>query len=474
MSLVTTHHPYGVLNLAQATARRAFSPRYFSSSAPRSKPRAVILGSGWGGYNVLRGINKQEYNVTVISPNTYFNFTPLLASTAVGTLEFRCAVEPVRRYTPEATFYQAWCDEIDFMTKQLKCTPASRPSESEPTGDSDTLVKVAEPFTIPFDKLIIAVGAYSQTFNIPGVKEHAHFLKDVKDARKIRSRIFECFEQASQPLLSDIERRNLLNFCIVGGGPTGIEFSAELHDLIHSDIVRHYPSLARLCKITVYDVAPHILGSFDQSLRSYTEKTLSREGIRILTNHHVERVEKGKMIVKEVGEVPFGILVWSTGLSPNPVVAGTSAVTKHEKTGSIITDEHLNVIMTDGKPNPDVWAIGDAAVIPDQPLPATAQVAAQKAQYMVKKLNKIAKDKPYPRQFSFHNKGSLAYIGNWKAIYDRTPGEAETFMSKETGRVAWLLWRSAYFTMTLSLRNKILIPTCWFLNWIFGRDITRF
>lgn len=93
------------------------------------------------------------------------------------------------------------------------------------------------------------------------------------------------FEQASQPLLSDIERRNLLNFCIVGklvtkyecinahlltgGGPTGIEFSAELHDLIHSDIVRHYPSLARLCKITVYDVAPHILGSFDQNLRRW-------------------------------------------------------------------------------------------------------------------------------------------------------------------------------------------------------------
>lgn len=100
------------------------------------------------------------------------------------------------------------------------------------------------------------------------------------------------FEQANQPTLTDIERRNLLNFCIVGGGPTGVEFAAELHDLLHTDIARHYPrNLVRLARINLYDVAPNILGMFDQSLRKYTEKTLSREGINIHTSHNVERVE---------------------------------------------------------------------------------------------------------------------------------------------------------------------------------------
>ncbi|KAF8964751.1 pyridine nucleotide-disulfide oxidoreductase-domain-containing protein [Flammula alnicola] len=467
MSLTTIHtrHAWETCRNSKLSSPSRVLPftRYFSSSSPRSKQRVVILGSGWGGYNVLRGINKRDYNVTVVSPNTYFNFTPLLASTAVGTLEFRCAIEPVRRYAPEATFYQAWCDEIDFTQKELKCMPATRPSDSEPTGDTDALVQTGSPFTLHYDKLIIAVGAYSQTFNIPGVKEHAHFLKDIKDARKIRGRIFECFEQANQPSLSDIERRRLLNFCIVGGGPTGIEFSAELHDLIHSDIAKHYPALARLCKITIYDVAPHILGSFDQSLRNYTENTLSREGIRILTNHHVERVEKGKMIVKEIGEVPFGMLVWSTGLSPNPLVKAASDVKKNPKTSSLITNEHLNIIMNDDKPNPDVWAIGDAAQISGAPLPATAQVAVQKAKYVMKKVNKLARDHESPEPFSFQNRGSLAYIGNWKAIYDRSAGKEseEGFMQKETGRTAWLLWRSAYFTMALSTRNKILIPAYW-------------
>jgi len=327
-------------------------------------------------------------------------------------------------------------------------------------------------FTLRYDKLVIAVGAYSQTFNVPGVKEHAHFLKDVRDARAIRTRIIECFEQANQPTLSDIQRRNLLNFCIVGGGPTGVEFSAELHDLLHAEIERHYPALARMAKITLYDVAPNILGNFDKSLGVYAEDKFRRDGISIKTRHHVERVEKDRMFVKEQGEVPFGLLVWSTGLAPNPLIQSIDSLEKHEKTQSLFTDQNLNVIRKEGHVDPDIWAIGDAANIKGQLLPATAQVANQKAKYLAQKLNKIVKDQEHTKAFEFHNKGSLAYLGDWKAIYDRS--SAENVKTKESGRLAWLLWRSAYFTMTLSVRNKILVPTYWFLNWIFGRDLTRF
>ncbi|PPQ92198.1 hypothetical protein CVT25_008972 [Psilocybe cyanescens] len=454
----TPFRPSLASRVLQATAR-------WYNPTSQHKKRVVILGSGWGGYNVLRGLDKEHWDVTIISPNTYFNFTPLLASTAVGTLELRCAVEPVRRYTPKATYYQAWCDEIDFTQKRLKCMPATRPPGAEPTESQDTVKHNPGPsFTLEYDKLVIAVGAYSQTFNIPGVKEHAHFLKDVKDARQIRSRILECFEQANQPFLTDTQRRNLLNFCIVGGGPTGIEFAAELRDLLHTDMKARYPLLAKLAKITVYDVAPNILGSFDQSLRKYTEKHLSQEGITLLTKHHVDRIESGKLIVRETGEVPFGLLVWSTGLAPNPVVKASSEAKKDPKTLSLITDDNLNIIMKDGAPNPDVWAIGDAARIEDVPLPATAQVshlwtspvAAQKAKYVIKTFKSLSKNKPYPKPFQFINQGSLAYIGNWKAIYDRPAADGTNtgFMQKETGRLAWLLWRSAYFTMTLSWRNN--------------------
>ncbi|KAL1692910.1 hypothetical protein GGG16DRAFT_89324 [Schizophyllum commune] len=494
-----------VRSIPRAPAKPAYS-RAFSASASCSKERLVILGSGWGSYEVLRGIDKKRWDVTVVSPNSYFNFTPLLASCSVGTLELRCATEPVRRYAPQITSYQAWCDSIDFKNKTLKCMPSTPPvhppsdsrvpstsSTSESTTDrSQTPSPSYSPqtdspppatnvaFTIPYDRLVIGVGAYSQTFNTPGVKENALFLKDVRDARAIRARILDCFEQANQPTLSDIDRRNLLNFCIVGGGPTGVEFAAELHDLIHAEIQSHYPTLARMARITLYDVAPSILGMFDRELVNYTENTLRREGVRIRTGHHVERVERDRMIVTEQGEVPFGLLVWSTGLAPNPLVSSITELQKDKKSGRTIqVDGHLNALRADGTPDPNIWVIGDAAQVPDAILPATAQVANQQAKFLTRQLNRIAKDKSVDRVFEFHNMGSLAYIGNWKAIYDRGSskngnGDKPAPFTKETGRIAWLLWRSAYFTRTLSVRNKILVPFYWFLNWIFGRDLTRF
>ncbi|KAG1732120.1 NDE1, mitochondrial external NADH dehydrogenase [Suillus lakei] len=401
--------------------------RTFTSSAPRSKQRLVILGSGWGGYEILRAIDKKRWNVTMVSPTNAFNFTPLLASCAVGTLEFRCAVEPVRKFSPQVACYQAWCDTIGLFQMPATAPLKFEGSASVPLAGTTTRETSYPP--------VIAVGAYSQTFNVPGVKEHAHFLKDVRDARAIRTRIIDC------------------------GGPTGVEFSAELHDLLHAEIERHYPSLARMAKITLYDVAPNILAGFDKSLGVYAENKFRRDGISIKTRHHVERVEKDRMFVREQGEVPFGLLVWSTGLAPNPLIQSIDSLEKHDKTQSLFTDQNLNVITKEGHADPDVWAIGDAANIKGQLHPATAQVANQKGKYLAQKLNKIVKDQEHTKPFEFQNQGSLAYLGDWKAIYDRS--SADTVKTKETGRVAWLLWRSAYFTMTLSIRNKILVPTYW-------------
>ncbi|RPD52482.1 hypothetical protein L227DRAFT_582086 [Lentinus tigrinus ALCF2SS1-6] len=134
----------------------------------------------------------------------------------------------------------------------------------------------------------------------------------------------------------------------------------------------------------------------------------------------------------------------------------------------------MNVIMKDtNAPDPDVFAIGDSATIENESLPATAQVANQQAKYLTKKLNRLIRNSTHATPFKFQNAGSLAYVGDWEAIFDRTKA-ARGPKGKETGRVAWLLWRSAYFTKTLSVRNKILVPVYWFLNWIFGRDLSRF
>lgn len=511
----------------------------------------VVLGSGWAGYALARDLDPKKYERIIISPRSYFVFTPLLASTSVGTLEFRSVLEPVRRLQPDR-FHQGWADSIDFDNKviQVETNPdadelssrtlpppqppkgasSSNAKDSEAKtaviGESATKVdtvtkKKGEVISVSYDKLIIAVGSYSQTFGIPGVREHANFLRDVGDARSIRLRVLQCFERADQPNTTDEQRQKLLNFAIVGGGPTGIEFAAELHDLVHDDLTKLYPRLVPFAAITVYDVAPKVLPMFDKKLSAYAIELFKRQGIQVKTEHHLQAIRpdddgKGglKLKIQEHGddEVGAGLVVWSTGLMQNPLIGkivsqelrGPVSTTeveqarssqpwqiiKDKRSGGIVTDDHLRVRVSNEKNTesgpeedsskatlgtavlPDVFAIGDCAVIESEALPATAQVASQQAKYLSKALNKYGALGVDPmeqaKSFRFRNLGTLAYLGSWRAILQSDSSNGIT------GRLAWVLWRGAYITRSMSIRNKIMVIVHWVMTWLFGRDISRF
>jgi len=483
----------------------------------------VILGSGWAGYTVARRLDPKKFQTVLVSPRSYFVFTPLLASTSVGTLEFRVALEPVHSRRSKVSFFQGWADSVDFANKKVTVEEAvedprqsSALIRSHHEGESlekrlqEKAIKFdkGELFDLNYDKLIIAVGCYSQTFGIPGVKEHALFLKDVGDARKIRNRLLACFETAALPTTSDEMRKYLLNFAIVGGGPTGIEFSAELHDIIVQDLSRIYPELMKFVNITIYDVAPTVLSMFDEQLSKYATKTLSREGVTIKTSHHVVELREGvpashqkdqkirdkrtcyTLRTEEEGDIGVGMVVWSTGLQMNPFVENALSKTfqlqvdgvnisnddgwvvkKQPKTGAIITNDKLQVILESKSESDkrrtvmkDIFAIGDCALLEGTMFPATAQVAAQKADWLGKRLNKGDIER---KEFKWRDLGVMAYIGNYKAIMQSGRGH------NVSGRPAWLIWRGAYLTKTVSLRNKVLIPIIWALNWMFGRDTSR-
>ncbi|KAK6822684.1 hypothetical protein PG987_014229 [Apiospora arundinis] len=478
------------------------------------KERVVILGSGWAGYGFARTLDPNKFERVMISPRSYFVFTPLLAGTAVGTLEFRATLESVRGLGLDH-FHQGWADDIDFNRKVIRVEAnvsddlASKAnqiiSKKSSSPDSPSSSKQGEIFDVPYDKLVIACGSYSQTFGIEGVRDHAFFLRDVGDARKIRLKVLQLFEKAALPTTSDEERKKLLHFAIVGGGPTGIEFAAELHDLIRDDLSKIYPGLQKFIDITVYDVAPKVLPMFDQSLATYAMNHFKREGIQVKTQHHLTRIRPDedcegcmKLNIKEYGdeEVNAGIVVWSTGLMQNPLVekvtgkvfdcppiaggeslSGQIKLQRDPKTGSILTDHHLrvNVLPKDTPaekgsefPHPgamsDVYAIGDCAALPDQALPATAQVASQKAVYLAKGFNK---GNVGEKEFKFKNWGTMTYLGNWKAIHQSSADDLK-------GWTAWVLWRTAYLTKSMSIRNKIMVPIYWCITWLFGRDISRF
>lgn len=265
--------------------------------------------------------------------------------------------------------------------------------------------------------------------------------------------------------------------------------------------------------ITIYDVAPNVLSMFDPHLQKYASKLFNRQGIQIRTSHHVREITADAVVTVEEGRVPVGIVVWSTGLAPNPYISdamgqtftfppspGTAAaaadkaaphddsgkeykVVKDPKAGRLQVDTHLRVQVTPTDdsfpPSPlrNVFALGDCAAVESKQLPATAQVANQQAVWLAKALNHAARtqhnlgkefvDVGSEKDFKFHSLGIMAYLGGWRAITQSGRQEIK-------GRLAWVLWRTAYLSKSVSWRNRILIPTYWFVNWLLGRDINRF
>lgn len=507
------------------------------------KERVVILGSGWGGYTMSRRLSPQSFSPIVISPRSYFVFTPLLTDAASGSLDFSNIVEPVRDPHAKVDFIQAAARSIDLKRKTILCeatvvksgvTETPRIPEDERQVDEGPESKAKNPeqgsrwweqgemFEVPYDKLVIAVGAISRTFGTPGIRENAFFFKDIGDAKRVKRRVRECFELAVLPTTSPEMQKWLLHFAIVGAGPTGTELAASLRDFIYKDMMKLYPALDGIPKISLYDVAPNVLSSFDASLSRYAMETMKSEGIDIKTSHHVENLRWGApgdkpphkmdpkrsltLTTKEEGEVGVGMCVWVTGNAMNKFVSqGLDKVDefpvdsvktslqatkddqsswefkKFSKKGALLVDGHLRVQLQDNTGRTavlqDVFALGDNAMIETGAPPATAQATFQEAKWLAKHLNKKDVDQSPP--FSFRNMGTMAYIGSERALMqiphdDRNGSRSKYLPEGITGRMASLVWNAAYITMSISWRNKLRVAFRWTLNRLFGRDISRF
>ena len=287
-----------------------------------SKKKLVILGSGWGSASLLKKIDASEYNITVVSPRNFFLFTPLLPSCTTGTIEHRSIMEPIRAIIrnkeASVTYYEAEATNIDYENKKLVIKESANHDREEASGTR----------TIDFDYLVIGVGAQNSTFGIPGVQDNACFLKEIPDAQKIRQKIMDRIEAASFKNLDDEDRKRLLHTVVVGGGPTGVEFAAELQDFFEEDLKKWIPEIAKDFKVTLVEALPNVLPSFSKQLIEYTEKTFQAEKITVLTKTMVKKVTSDVVTAeatksdgtKEIIELPYGLLVWATGNSARPVI----------------------------------------------------------------------------------------------------------------------------------------------------------
>lgn len=438
----------------------------------------------------------------VISPRNYFLFTPLLPSCTTGTIEHRSIMEPIRTILrskkASVKFYEAEASSIDPERKVVRLIDTS-----EIRGD----ITETE---VPYDMLVVGVGAENATFGIPGVREHSCFLKEIGDAQKISKRIMDCVETAAFKDQSPEEVDRLMHMVVVGGGPTGVEFAGELQDFFQEDIKKLVPDISDRFKVTLIEALPNVLPMFSKQLIEYTEKSFREEQqINVHTKTVVKKVTDKTVEAevtrpggkKETVVFPYGLLVWATGNAVRPVVKDLMAAIPAQKNSrrGLAVNEYLVVQGTR-----DIWAVGDCAVAGYAP---TAQVASQEGAFLARLFNNMAKTEAlenkiselsssinvqpgnsaaisreieeHERQlrrikdvkpFHYSHQGSLAYIGSEKAVADVTWFNGNVAAA---GSLTFLFWRSAYISMCFSTRNRLLVINDWLKSKVFGRDLSR-
>ncbi|KAG9140422.1 hypothetical protein Leryth_022947 [Lithospermum erythrorhizon] len=354
-----------------------------SKEVDEKRKRVVVLGTGWGAINFLKDLKNTSFDVQIVSTQNYFALNPLLPCVACGTLQAGSVAEPIRnvirkmwcltyyftrqsyqvsplgsirRSLPIITwkdvnmyFCEAECTKIDSKTRKVHCTSSGKVNEKE--------------FIIDYDYLVIAVGAQSNTFSIPGVPENCHFLKNVEDAQEIRRKIIDCFEKASLPNHNEEMRKQILHFVVVGGGPTGVELAGQLYDFIHKDLARLYPDVKGLARVTLLEAGDHILNMFHKKVRAFVERKFQRNQIDLKTGKMVVEVSNAEIFVKEsktgeVTSIPYGMIIWSTGIATRPVIKDFIKEIGQSNGNAVTTDEWLKVPGADG-----VYAFGDCATI---------------------------------------------------------------------------------------------------------------
>lgn len=352
-----------------------------SRAASERKERLVVVGGGWAAVGLLSQLDRDAYDVVLVSPNNFFLFTPLLPSAAVGTVEPRSIIESLRRLLSRVSgSYVQGAARTIVEAKDLDPATLARTNArglveveviADDAWDGDRPCSKTYPrIYVPYDRLVIAVGSVTNTHGIKGL-EHCFRLKTIQDARDLRKHLVDNLEIAALPTQTDADRRKLLSIVVCGGGPTGVEIAAEMFDMIQEDVERFFPP-------AVYDAATvhllqgdsHVLNTYSEAISEFAEQRFRRHGIKLETNALVKEVRPDGVVYTHknpaTGEpedrfVPSGCTVWSAGITMAPFSRRLSQTLPEQgHRHALKVDEHLRVR---GTPPGSVYAVGDASTI---------------------------------------------------------------------------------------------------------------
>lgn len=327
-------------------------------NAVEKKKKLVILGSGWGAVSLIKSLKPGQYDVTVVSPTNYFLFTPLLPSVTVGTVDGRTLVEPIRKIIKrkhkgnDVQYFEAECTDVDSVHKEVTCQ-----DKSGVTGETSE-------FKLNYDVLVVAVGSKTATYNKEDIEKYAHKLKTIQQAQEIRKNIMDAFETAAIPGQPEQEIKRLLNFVVVGGGPTGVEFAGELRDFVENLKKLYPPDLIDSVTVTLVNSHYKVLSMYDQEISHFVEKKFKSSGVDVIGGCYVVGMDDKTIFIKnkqtkEVTSLPYGMCVWAAGIAPREITKTMIAKIRGQRNrNALVTDAFLNVKNTE-----NIFGIGDCATV---------------------------------------------------------------------------------------------------------------
>jgi NADH dehydrogenase len=413
---------------------------------PATVRRVVIVGGGFGGIYAALELEKvlarrETLEVTLVTRDNFFLFTPMLHEVAAGDLELSTIVNPLRKLLRRVNTFIGNVEAIDLDAKRVQVSHGL---------DGHT-------HDLPYDHLILALGASTNFFGLPGVESCALTVKSLSDAVALRNRLITHLEQASSECAAG-ERHPLLTFVVAGGGFAGVETLGGINDFVR-EALRFYPKL-RESDVRMIMITPDalVLPELGPELGAYAQRKLAQRGVEIITGVKVRGVNDGVVELTDGRTIRTSTLIWTAGTAPNPLVA-TLPVPK--RNGRVLVNEHLEVA---GRPG--VWALGDCAFVPDARSggfhPPTAQHAIREGRAAARNVAAALFGGP-KKPFRFSTLGQLAAIG-------RRTGVANVFGVKFSGFVAWWLWRTIYLSKLPRFEKKVRVALDWTLDLCFAKD----
>jgi NADH dehydrogenase len=400
--------------------------------ADLGKPRIIIIGGGFGGLEVAKGLKGLKAQVVLFDKNNYHTFQPLLYQVASSGLETSSIVFPFRkRFVKQNDFYFRLAEVISIIPEE-NCVESSIGS-------------------IKYDYLVIANGASTNFYGMADVESHAFSMKTITDSIKLRNAIIRNLEAAL--LTDDPELVNsLMDFVIVGGGPTGVELAGALAELKNHVFPKDYKEL----ELSNMDI--HLVEANGRLLHGMSEKAsakaleyLQKMGVKVHLNCSVKSYD-GHEVAFNTGEKLISrSLIWAAGVKGKPVHGITAE--SIGKGARVIVDEYNRV-----KGYDNIFAIGDAAIMQGDPAfanghPQMAQPAIQQGKLVASNIKRIISKKKL-KPFRYNDMGSMATIGRNKAV-------ADLGAFKFQGFFAWLIWMFIHLISLIGFRNKVFTLLSW-------------